>query len=88
MSADTLTIRVECYAGYQAEQTPQRFYMGERKIEVSEVLDCWISPDHKYFKVRGDDHGIYILRYDTHKDQWELTLFDSGKRQSDRLSST
>ena len=55
-------INVECYAGYRAEETPVRFYLGERCIEVTEVIDRWLDPAHRYFKLRGDDHGIYILR--------------------------
>jgi hypothetical protein len=27
------------------------------------VLDRWLGPDHRYFKVRTAD-GIYILRHD------------------------
>jgi len=39
MSERSLAIRVECYAGYRGEETPVRFYLGERKIEVVEVID-------------------------------------------------
>lgn len=85
---EKLKIRVVCYAGYRAEETPQRFYIGEREIKVSEILDSWLSPEHRYFKLRGDDGGIYIFRYDVKKDFWELTLFDSGKHGNDQLSST
>ncbi len=81
-------IHVECYAGYRAEETPCRLRMGERRIEVSEVLDRWLAPGHRYFKLRGDDGGIYIVRHDTEKDCWELTLFDSGRSAAHRLSST
>lgn len=81
-------IKVECYAGYRGEETPVRFYLGERCIEVSEVLDRWLDPLHRYFKLRGNDHGIYILRHSTTTDSWELTLFDSGTRAETRLSST
>jgi hypothetical protein len=52
------------------------------------VLDRWIDPAHRYFKLRGDDGGIYILRYSASEDAWELTLFDSGSRDESRLSST
>ena len=83
-----LAFRVSCYAGYNAEETPTRFYLGERCIEVREVLDRWIDHDHRYFKLRGDDDGIYILRYTVRDDRWELTLFDSGTRAETRLSST
>jgi len=68
-------IRVECYAGHRGEETPRRFFLGDRKIEVTGVLDRWLAPDHRYFKVRGDDGDIYILRHDTAKERWELTLF-------------
>ena len=83
-----LAVRVVCYAGYRAEQTPLRFYLGERCIEVAEVIDRWLDPAHRYFKLRGDDHGIYILRYSAGDDCWELTLYDSGSRADTRLSST
>lgn len=81
-------IRVECYAGYRGEQTPVRFHLGEREIEVDQVLDQWIDPFHRYFKVKGSDDGIYILRHDVKADLWEMTLFDSGTRPDSKLSST
>ena len=86
--ANPLTVNVICYAGYRADETPLRFYLGKRCIEVSAVLDRWLDPDHRYFKLRGDDNGIYILRHSTVKDSWELTLFDSNTRTDTRLSST
>jgi hypothetical protein len=88
MVKDQLNIRVECYAGYRGEETPRCFYLGERRIEVADVIDRWVAPEHRYFKVRGDDGGIYILRHDNETSFWELTLFDSGKRDETKLSST
>jgi hypothetical protein len=81
-------VKVFCYAGYLAEETPMRFYLGERCIEVIEVLDRWLDPAHRYFKLRGDDNGIYILRHSIDVDCWEMTLFDSDTRADTRLSST
>lgn len=80
MSATSFDIRVECYAGYRGEQEPQRFWLGERPVAVTEILDRWQAPEYRYFKVRGDDGGIYILRHDAHADGWELTLFESRPR--------
>ncbi len=77
MNQELLTLHVECYAGYRGEETPRRFQIGARSIEVAEVIDRWISPDHRYFKVLGNDEGLYILRYDTSTNRWELTLFDA-----------
>ena len=76
MNGETSTdIRVECYAGYRAEETPRRFYLGEEALEVVEVLDRWLSPDHRYFKCRASDGGTYLLRDDVTQDRWELILY-------------
>ena len=72
-------IRVECYAGYRGEEVPRRFFLGRRQVEVLEVVDRWLAPDHRYFKVLGDDGGVYILRHDAEGDRWELTLFAGGE---------
>lgn len=76
MSTPDFGIRVECYAGYRGEQEPRRFWLGGRAVAVVEILDRWLAPGLRYFKVRGDDAGTYILRHDAQTDSWELTLFE------------
>ncbi len=71
-----LEVRVDCYAGYRGEQTPRRFSFDGRIVEVVEVLDAWLAPDHRYFKVKGDDGAFYILRNDVITARWELTMYD------------
>jgi len=68
-------LRVECYAGHRGEETPRVIYVDERKIVVDEVLDVWLAPDHRYFKLRGDDGDMYIVRHNPQGDSWELTMF-------------
>jgi hypothetical protein len=70
-----LDVQVECYAGYRGEETPRRFNIGDRRVEVVEVIDRWLGPDHRYFKLKGDDGGQYILRHDEPSDRWELIQF-------------
>ena len=70
-------IRVVCYAGYRGEETPRHFYLGKRKIVIEEIIDRWLAPDHRYFKVRSAAGDIYILRFSGRNDRWELTLFES-----------
>ena len=81
-AADTadisIPVRVECYAGHRGEETPRRFYFGEREIAVSEVADQWLAPDHRYFKVKGADGAVYILRHDIGANLWELIMFERG----------
>lgn len=72
-------IRVDCYAGHRGEELPRRFHLGGRAIEVKEVLDQWLAPDHRYFKVRGADDALYILRHDTSSGRWALVMYDSRR---------
>jgi hypothetical protein len=43
-------------------------------IEIDEVLDRWLAPDHRYFKVRTGE-GTYILRNDMTSGEWDLVSF-------------
>ena len=72
-------IRVEACAGHRGETTPRRFYLGPRQVEVAEVVDRWLGWERRYFKVRGDDGDVYILRHEPLLDRWELTLFASAE---------
>ena len=49
--------------------------LGERHFEVIEIIDRWLAPDHRYFKVRASDGNVYILRHDELAGEWEMTLF-------------
>ncbi len=75
MNDKLLEIHVECYSGYMAEETPRRLLLGRRRVEVVEVLDRWLAPDHRYFKFEGDDGGTYILRRDLAAQCWQLMMF-------------
>ena len=70
-----MQIKVNCYSGYRGDETPKYISMGTRKIEVRKILDRWLAPDHRYFKVIGDDNAIYIIRHDQETWVWELTFF-------------
>jgi hypothetical protein len=75
-------VRVECYAGHRGEETPRRLFMDERAVEVAEVLDQWLAPDHRYFKVLGADGALYILRHDVGGGFWDLTFFEHRSQKS------
>lgn len=86
-NTDPLTILVECNAGSPGEEIPQRFFMGDKAIEIEDILDRWLAPEYSYFKVRADENDVYILRHDKLRHRWELTLFRSGKYDGKPLSS-
>jgi len=70
-----MRIRVECHAGYRGEERPIRFFIKQRSIEILDIIDQWYGPDYRYFKVRGDDGSVYILRQVLANEGWELTMF-------------
>ena len=63
------------YAGHRGEQTPRTLILGDRRIAVAEVLDAWLAPDHRYFKLKGADGDTYLVRHDERSNTWELTMF-------------
>lgn len=72
-------IQVECYAGHRADQSPRRFELDGRVVEVEEIIDQWQGADYRYFKLRGEDRNLYILRLDEAVGQWDLTLFETPR---------
>jgi hypothetical protein len=98
--AAMLEIRVECYAGYRADECPLNFELCGRRFEVAEVEDRWYSPGVVYFRVRATDGNFYVLRHDEGTDVWTLDAFrafrdpglpavsagDIGSRGSSRAS--
>jgi hypothetical protein len=75
MSEPLLAIGVESYAGHRGEQTPRTLIFGDRRIAVAEVVDAWLAPDYRYFKLRGTDGDTYLVRHDERAAIWELTMF-------------
>jgi hypothetical protein len=73
-----LTIGVECYAGHRGEQTPRTLILGDRRIAVAAVLDAWLAPNHRYFKLKCADDNTYLVRHDERSNTWELTMFKAA----------
>ena len=70
-----MQIEVESDADDRGIEKPKRIRMDGRVIEVVETIDRWPGGDYCYFKVRGDDGNLYILRLNEARDSWELTMF-------------
>jgi len=83
MAGMSLRLKVECYAGYRADERPLRFTpqaAGGRTYEVKEILDQWYGIGYRCFKLRADDGNLYILRHSEEDDVWAL---DSFRRAGD-----
>ena len=72
MQRNSLSLEVTCYAGYRGEETPRTFLIHERRVEVVDVIDRWLSPQYRYFKVRGSDDNTYVIRHSNSTRSWEL----------------
>ena len=72
-------MRVECYAGYRADETPKRFSLRGREFEVHELDGRWYSPAASYFRVIANDGNFYVLRHDEAQDVWTLDGFRAAR---------
>jgi hypothetical protein len=56
--------------------------LGGRRIDVAEVVDAWLAPDHRYFKLKAEDGDTYLVRHDEQTGTWELTMFRAERADS------
>jgi hypothetical protein len=68
-------IEVESDADDTGIKKPKRIRLNGRVVAIVEAIDRWPGGDYCYFKVRGDDGNLYILRLNEARDSWELTMF-------------
>jgi protein-tyrosine-phosphatase len=73
------TIKVSCYGGYKANESPRSFVWNGRTFIVTEIIDRWYeggiestSDIIDYFKVRTDDGNLYIIQHNRLFDGWAL----------------
>ena len=74
-------IEVTCYAGYKHNERPLRFIYKDRTVQIAEIIDRWYEghaasslPPLDYYKVKGDDGAVYILRYNQLFDTWAILV--------------
>ena len=72
-----LSVKVESYSGYNADERPTRLKLGERTLEVEEVEDRWYAPGETYFRVRVKGGDRYVLRHVDEQDVWRLEGYTS-----------
>jgi protein-tyrosine phosphatase len=74
-------VKVGCYEGYRACESPRFFQWKERTYLIERIVDRWYEGNPEatggmadYFKVQTDDGSMYLLRYDRCSDNWAVMI--------------
>jgi len=70
-----MKIKVESLPDAKGQETPSRFLLGTRSINVGAVVDRWYGEQACYYRVLGDDENSYILKGPLEDGSWELVSF-------------
>ena len=68
-----MQLLVETYLDGGVEKL-RRIRFDAGRIEITDNIDQWHGADYRYFKVRGSDGNLYMVRYDEIRAAWELTM--------------
>ena len=69
-------IEVIAYSGHRGEETPRVIVLGQKKIEVVEILRRWIEENAEYrtrrrfFILKGSDSILHKIFYDEKTMEW------------------
>jgi protein-tyrosine-phosphatase len=74
-------IRVRCYEGYRANESPRSFKWKGQTYEITKIFDRWYdggvderSGVTDYFKVQTGDESTHIIRYNRLFDSWAIRV--------------
>ena len=78
-----MALQVECRTD-EGGAVPVRFGHPGATQEVAEVMDRWLGGDHRYYRVRTKDGGLFILRYDERDNSWHISVFEGEPAKAQR----
>jgi hypothetical protein len=70
-----MKIKVESQSDAKGQESPTRFTLGTRTIEVEACVDRWHGEQACYYRVLGNDENSYILKGPLEDGAWELVSF-------------
>jgi hypothetical protein len=65
--------RVQPYSGFRLHERPRRFTWGETWVEIERIMEQWMIPVSRCFKVGVGDR-VYRLENRQGQDAWEVEL--------------
>jgi len=70
-----MIVSVECESARNGEATPRVFMLGDRRLEIADILDRWLGEEYDYYKVQDGNGDTFILRRDTDDMTWEIWMY-------------
>ena len=70
-----MKIKVESFSDAKSQESPAKFLLGSREIQIEAVVDRWYGEQACYFRVLGSDENSYILKGPLEDGTWELVSF-------------
>ena len=79
---EQIPVKVECYSGYKADESPRSFFWNDIEFEIVEIIDRWHEAYNKpvtkgisYYKVKTNLVGSYMLKHELDHDCWFLVVW-------------
>ncbi len=63
---------VECHSGYAYAVKPLAFTWQAERLEITEILAEWRTPQAKHFRVRTGDGRSFELSYAESSGEWQI----------------
>ena len=76
MEQHAVQVQAETYVDQDGVEKLRRVRFDSRQIDITENIDQWHGVDYRYFKVRGGDGNLYILRHNEIRADWELKMYE------------
>ena len=76
MEQHAVQVQAETYVDQDGVEKLRRVRFDSRQIDITENIDQWHGVDYRYFKVRGSDGNLYILRHNEIRADWELKMYE------------
>jgi hypothetical protein len=66
--------RVDAYAGYRGDEEPRALWVGDRRVDIAQILRRWVEPEARYFDVQLVTGGRHRLRCAQSTASWQQRI--------------
>ena len=64
--------KVECHSGYAYAEKPVALTWEAKRLEITEILAEWRTPQAKHFRVRTSDGQTFELSWLEASGEWQI----------------